>query len=456
MFPSPFRTDINLPDALFTTRLRSGNTFIEFTCTQTNVPVTNDAYTSRPVGTFIATLLTVFLLSDTLWWWFARRRFPLATPQHRRRRHIIAFTAGTAIFCLLWIVASRVTGVRLDDYTPRILIIFTLIWHLLALPVAWVVILLHGTTRVGTALFGSLRNVKNDPAVSESPADNPLAPSRREFLAHTAAFAPVLVAGAGSAYSAATLSALSVRELEIGIPSLPSALDGLSIAHVSDTHLGRFTDAATFRRIVAAVNTLDADLVVHTGDLINDDQSHLPMACELLRQMRSRHGTFLCEGNHDHIGGRERFQSYMRQQRMPIAINELTGVTINGQPIEILGLPWTRGGRTNGTDAVIAEGVTSLARRRSTGAFAILLAHHPHAFDSAVENQIPLTFGGHTHGGQMNLTSDIGFGRAMYRYWSGLYSRNDCHTVISNGAGNWFPLRINAPAEIPRIVLRRA
>lgn len=403
------------------------------------------------MGRFILTLLLIFVISDALWWWFAHRRFRSDTPQHRWRRLFIAFTGSLAILSLLWIVLSRVSGVPLDNYTPRILIIFTLVWHLLALPVAWVMMTLHGTTRLTLLLFA-----KNRKTPDATPDGLLPAPSRREFLAHVGAFAPVLIAGTGSAYSAATLSSLRIRWIDVPIANLPSSLDGLSIAHVSDTHLGRFTDACMFRQIVSAVNELDADLVLHTGDLINDDQTHLPMACQLLREMRSRHGLFLCEGNHDLIGGRANFESAMRREQMPLLVDQLDSVMINGQAVELLGLAWTRGGRTSGADGPIGEGVARLSHRRSKDAFPILLAHHPHAFDSAIENGIPLTLGGHTHGGQMQLTPRIGFGPAMYRYWSGLYSRGGRHTVISNGAGNWFPLRINAPAEVARIVLRRA
>ncbi len=93
-----------------------------------------------------------------------------------------------------------------------------------------------------------------------------------------------------------------------------------------------------------------------------------------------------------------------------------------------------------------------LARRRP-GYFPILLAHHPHAFDMAADDGVPLTLSGHTHGGQLNITPKFGAGSLMFKYWSGLYRRKDSALVVSNGVGNWFPLRINAPAEIVRIRL---
>ncbi|MEL7239886.1 MAG: metallophosphoesterase, partial [Planctomycetota bacterium] len=89
------------------------------------------------------------------------------------------------------------------------------------------------------------------------------------------------------------------------------------------------------------------------------------------------------------------------------------------------------------------------------GAFPILLAHHPHAFDSAKQAGIPLTLAGHTHGGQLMLPGDLGFGPIMYKYWSGTYRdpATDAAVVVSNGSGNWFPLRTYAPAEVILLTL---
>jgi hypothetical protein len=118
-----------------------------------------------------------------------------------------------------------------------------------------------------------------------------------------------------------------------------------------------------------------------------------------------------------------------------------------------LGIRW--GGRS-GFDAATGAHVRNTLRLRRSDAFPILLAHHPHAFDPAAEAGIPLTLAGHTHGGQLMLTEHIGPGPLMYKYWSGMYRKEQSQLVVSNGVGNWFPLRINAPAEIVHITLRPA
>ena len=94
-----------------------------------------------------------------------------------------------------------------------------------------------------------------------------------------------------------------------------------------------------------------------------------------------------------------------------------------------------------------------MRRERDESAFPIVLAHHPHAFDHAQD--FPLMLAGHTHGGQIMLSEKVGFGSWLFRYWSGVYQKEGRTLVVSNGVGNWFPLRVNAPAEILHLTFRR-
>src|SRR5690606_5613321 len=107
------------------------------------------------------------------------------------------------------------------------------------------------------------------------------------------------------------------------------------------------------------------------------------------------------------------------------------------------------------SEDAIAASMEELLRLRDPDAFPILLAHHPHAFDPAADAGLPLVFAGHTHGGQLMVNANFGFGPAMFRYWSGIYRKENSTLVVSNGVGNWFPLRTAAPAEILHLTLRR-
>jgi hypothetical protein len=179
----------------------------------------------------------------------------------------------------------------------------------------------------------------------------------------------------------------------------------------------------------------------------------------VVQRLRGKYGVFVSEGNHDLFENPAKFRERTIAAGLRLLVNDIATLSVNGAAVQILGLRW---GAAQGDpralssrgDAVIAGSMKQLLLFRRPDAFPILLAHHPHAFDYAED--IPLTLSGHTHGGQMMLTKEIGFGPAMFRYWSGLYQRAGRALVVSNGVGNWFPLRVQAPAEIVHITLRPA
>jgi predicted MPP superfamily phosphohydrolase len=148
----------------------------------------------------------------------------------------------------------------------------------------------------------------------------------------------------------------------------------------------------------------------------------------------------------------------VRASGIRLLVNESELLAVRGHPMQLLGLRWGGPGfgrRQGSGDAAIAASFSELIRLRDPEAFPVLLAHHPHAFDAAAAAQLPLTLSGHTHGGQLMLNAETGFGPMMFRYWSGLYTKGDSHLIVSNGVGNWFPLRTSAPAEIIHVTLRR-
>jgi predicted MPP superfamily phosphohydrolase len=271
-------------------------------------------------------------------------------------------------------------------------------------------------------------------------------------IAAAAAFVPQAALAGTLVASARQAGQFRIRELELSMPGMPAGLDGMVIAHVSDTHVGRFVGPRELEAIAEATVALKPDLVAFTGDLIDFNLVDLPPAVAALRQLQKVvPRVAMCVGNHDLFEDGRAFRSRVRQKELNLLVDEGMPMTIRGERVEVLGLDW-------GTaDSPRADGLSDHMRRvlerRTTSAFPILLAHHPHAFDPAAAAGIPLTLAGHTHGGQIMLTPNWGAGR-VYRYWSGLYEKGRSKLVVSNGVGNWFPLRVNAPAEIVRITLR--
>jgi predicted MPP superfamily phosphohydrolase len=222
---------------------------------------------------------------------------------------------------------------------------------------------------------------------------------------------------------------------------------------------GRFTNGQVLEDIIAATNQLQSDLVLLTGDLINHDLRDLPNALRLVNALEARHGVFMCEGNHDLIEDGPTFVAETRAAGVRLLVNESASIDVRGRAVQLLGLRWGAGERNatrsqHNSELAIGGSVEALLGQLDPAAFPIMLAHHPHAFDFAAG--VPLTLAGHTHGGQLMLNEQQGFGPLMFRYWSGLYEKYERKLVVSNGVGNWFPLRTRAPAEIIHLTLRTA
>jgi predicted MPP superfamily phosphohydrolase len=210
--------------------------------------------------------------------------------------------------------------------------------------------------------------------------------------------------------------------------------------------------------MVNTTNTLHPDLVLMTGDLIDYSLDDLSEGIDLMKAMEGRYGLWMIEGNHDLLDDAGVFERRVKASGVPLLRDESTVVNVRGCPLQLLGMSWLGTGTGNARlrDEATALQMGRLMKQRRPDAFPILLAHHPHAFDAAVKADLPLTLAGHTHGGYAMLDSQHGLGPVLFRYWSGLYTHGRSQMIVSNGIGNMFPTRINAPAEIVHITLRCA
>ncbi len=320
-------------------------------------------------------------------------------------------------------------------------------WHLVVLPATF---LAMGINALVQFLIRRYRPARPVLAPTLPPHGQALgAPTRRDVLASAAVFLPPLVAAGGLGVAVEELGQFRIRPMTIGLKSLPPALDGLTIAHVTDTHIGRFTNDAMLKNIAERTNALDADLVLFTGDLIDIALADLPVGIAFAKSLRSRFGTYFCEGNHDLAQDFSektmRFRAMTKAAGLSLLADESVALSIRGEPVQILGSAWSR------TTAERKLHGNWIMQQVDPSAFNILLTHHPHMWDYT---SIPLTLAGHTHGGQLMLNEKVGVGAVMFRYWTGLYRDGDRALVVSNGVGNWFPVRIHAPAEIVHITLR--
>lgn len=383
----------------------------------------------------LSILLGIPLLSLAWWWWADRRLKNMRAGRGFRVGLVLSVSLLLAAFC--WVIFARQEMVTLA--VPAPLYALVLLWGLLFLPFLGMPSMLGWSFwKMGRAIFQRSPKITN----SETPPW-----TRRKWLKSAGVVLPVLATFGTGAVSLPLMTRFRIRNLTVTLADLPPELDGVRIAHLTDTHVGKFTKGKVLDELVAATNRLKADLVVFTGDLIDNTLHDLPEAVRMLQGIEQK--LFVIEGNPDLFDDPVEFERGVRNGGIALLRNEAATIDIRGVAVQIFGLVWNRG------EIEMARDVETLATLRDPRAFPILLAHHPHVFDRAAELGFPLTFAGHTHGGQFMVTREVGAGSLMFRYWSGLYQRGKQALVVSNGAGNWFPLRVNSPAEIVHITLRR-
>jgi uncharacterized protein len=394
---------------------------------------------------FIFTIIGLMISLDVIWWIVLAR-----LTNHAIGRVVISIFMVAMMVGLISVIAARMYRGNWDRLIPKFAVSAIFIWHFIGLGL----LSLIGLALIPILLGQKIVRVARPAPLKVERSAQPSDWNRREFLRFAGAMLPPVFTLSLTGIAMAQLNNIRVRRFVLPIAGLPKELDGITIAQVSDMHVGRFTNGKVLQKMVRMVNEMRADLVLLTGDLINDALADLDAGLELTRALEARFGLAIIEGNHDLIENPAEFERRVRASGIPFLLDESTIIDVHGFPVQLLGLSWTRV-NGQGRDAAIGVAVKKLLEQREAGAFPILLAHHPHAFDAAADAGLPLTLSGHTHGGQLMLNDQLGFGPSLFRYWSGLYQREQSKLIVSNGVGNWFPLRVNAAAEIVHLTLRR-
>jgi len=386
------------------------------------------------------------MISLDLIWWVVLARLT----NHAIGRVLVSIFMIAMMVGLIAVIAARMSRGDWDRLIPKFAVSAIFIWHFIGLGL----LSLIGLGLIPILLGQKIVRVARPAPLKVERRAQASDWNRREILRFAGAMLPPFFTLSLTGIAMAQLNSIRVRRFILPIAELPKELDGITIAQVSDMHVGRFTNGKVLQKMVRMVNEMRADLVLLTGDLINDALADLDTGLELTRALEARFGLAMIEGNHDLIENPSEFERRVRASGIPFLLDEATIVDVHGFPVQLLGISWTRV-HGQGRDAAIGAAVKKLLEQRETGAFPILMAHHPHAFDAAAEAGLPLTLSGHTHGGQLMLNEQLGFGPVLFRYWSGLYQRDQSKLIVSNGVGNWFPLRVNAAAEIVHLTLRR-
>lgn len=282
--------------------------------------------------------------------------------------------------------------------------------------------------------------------------------SRRAFL-RGAALGSLGVATASS--MAGALQAYAVPEtptVELPFPDLPEGLDGLRIAQLSDLHVGPLVSADVVRQWRRTLEALQPDLVVITGDLVDSRAEELASFSAAFHGFRAPLGTYAILGNHDYFQDPTPIWRDLEDLGILPLENRHTLITHRGASLALLGLqdPMALNGRFRGVRFGPGPQPFEASRDIPKEAFRVCLNHRPSEWRDALAAGARLTLSGHTHGGQINLIPGLNSARILGPYTAGLYGSGDRKLYVSRGLGVVaLPMRINAPPELPLIVLRR-
>jgi predicted MPP superfamily phosphohydrolase len=283
----------------------------------------------------------------------------------------------------------------------------------------------------------------------EAPAD----PQRRLLVARAVAGGAVLAAGGAAAFSVSSaLGDPQIHEVPVKLARLPRQLSGLSIAQITDLHVGRTIGEEEVRRVVAATNRLRPDVVAITGDLVDGSVRMLERSVAPLAGLQARYGVFFVTGNHEYYSGAAAWVEHLARMGIRVLRNERVEIGDRGASIDLAGIDdWRSAGMVPGHGPDLSAALAGRDPDRSL----VLLAHQPRGVEEGAKAGVELQVSGHTHGGQIfpfTLATAL-----VYPYLHGLYpvrDGNGSQIFVSRGTGYWGPpMRLGSPPEIARVVL---
>jgi predicted MPP superfamily phosphohydrolase len=310
-----------------------------------------------------------------------------------------------------------------------------------------------------------------------SPHPTAHAVSRRSlFVGGAGLFVPA-VYGASAYKFADSFGEVGVSpEMTIPMPHLPRSLEGLTIAHLTDLHVGPFIRRNDLQHWVSLVNDLRPDIVVLTGDIIDRSLDDLPDAVEGLKGFRAPLGVWAVLGNHDltsdrrssrgELIGGENIARGLRTAGVRTLRNEVAYIGSGTDRLAVLGMDWVPrlGSRNFYRYAPVQTRfeLARLAHQVPPETPSVLLVHHPDTFSEVPAFRIGLTLAGHTHGGGQVVFYytdgvPVGMFSSRFKYPGGLFHENGCSLYVNRGLGYLgVPVRVNCPPEISRFRLVRA
>lgn len=324
-----------------------------------------------------------------------------------------------------------------------------------------VILLAEDVFRIPQALYSFLKRV---------PEQTQFIPSRRKIISQIALglasipFASLLYGMYRGKYNYKVLS------YNLEFEDLPDAFDGFKITQISDIHSGSFDNQTKVQYGVDLVNQQKSDLVLFTGDLVNNRADEIKPWIKIFNKIKAEFGVFSILGNHDY-GDYMRWESPAAKRKnmedlydahnemgWDLLLNESRFIEKDGDRLAIIGVEnWGSGFKKAGD---LNKALNNVSEKD----FKILLTHDPSHWEAQViphPFKIHLTLSGHTHGMQfgIEIPGIIKWSPAKWRYkqWAGVYDENKQYLNVNRGFGYLaYPGRVGMWPEVSVITLSKS
>lgn len=240
-----------------------------------------------------------------------------------------------------------------------------------------------------------------------------------------------------------------IERVECQVPERFAALDGLTIAVMSDFHHDEFHDDTLMGTAIEATNALNPDLILLAGDFISDEVEGLEALADHFSRLKARTGIYGVLGNHDQWTNSSAIAARVQKSGVELLRNANVSLrTPAGERVVLAGLESIWGGHPRLAHSL--RGVPSDVP-------VILGWHEPDPFDDLEDDRIALQISGHTHGGQVcaPLFGAIRLPAYGKKFPAGLYRKNDSSLYVTRGIGAMgVPVRFCCPPEISLLTLK--
>ncbi len=396
-------------------------------------------------------LIGIFIIYFLLTFYASRSLKTLKVP-HWVEWLFWLITIGVVIHLLYhWFCRGKVVWSAPQQYAIAGLLTWLIICLFVTLP-----LLLEDITRLIKAIF-------------RKPTNAPRIPSRRKFVSTLGwglaaiPFASILYSIFKGKYN------YKVWKYTLYFDNLPKAFNGYRITQISDIHCGSFDNYEKIRYGVDLINSQKSDVILFTGDLVNNLANEVHNWKSLFATLQAPDGVFSIMGNHDYGDysswetpeakqqNLEHLFQLQKQMGWQLLLNEHCYLERDGEKIALIGVEnWGHGRFSKYGDLNKAmEGI-------NTEDFKILMSHDPTHWQEVVlpENKdIQLTLSGHTHGMQCGIEIPGWLkwspSQYIYKYWGGMYEEGGKYLNVNRGFGyHAFPGRLGVWPEITVIELK--